>query len=49
MTNPKSTFCEDKEMLDIMKKYYQIQRNLIIQHNFVEDYNRYRAENFSVH
>ena len=52
MTNLKNTFYEDKEMRDIMKKYYQIKRNLIIQHNFIkflEDYNRYRAEIFSVY
>ena len=30
MTNLKNTFYEDKEMQDIMKKYYQIKRNLII-------------------
>ena len=35
-----------------MNEYYQIKRNLVIYHNFVnflEDGNRYRAENFSVH
>ena len=51
MTNIKNTFYVDKEMQDIMKKYYQIKRNLVIYHNFVnflEDYNRYRAEIFSV-
>ena len=34
------------------KKFYQIKRNLIFQHNFtnfLEDYNRYGAENFNVH
>ena len=31
----KNTFYEDKEMQDIMKKYYQIQRNIIIYQNFV--------------
>ena len=35
-------------MLDFMKKYYQIKRNLIIQHNFLQDYNRYKAEIFRV-
>ena len=42
----------DKKIQDIMKKYYQIKRTLIIQHNFtnfIEDYNRYRAESFNVH
>ena len=29
-TNLKNTFYEDKEMQDIMKKYYQIKTNLII-------------------
>ena len=29
MLNLKSTFYEDKETQDIMKKFYQIQRNLI--------------------
>ena len=29
-TNLKSTFYEDKEMQDFMKKYYEIKRNLII-------------------
>ena len=32
--------------------YYQLNRNLIIYHNFtnfLEDYNRYRTESFSVH
>ena len=28
-TNLKITFYEDKEMRDMMKKYYQIKRNLI--------------------
>ena len=28
-TNVKSTFYQDKEIQDIMKKYYQIKRNLI--------------------
>ena len=39
-------------MQDIMKEYYQIKRNLVIYHkfvNFLEDHNRYRAEIFSVH
>ena len=30
MTNLKNTFYVDKEMQDIMKKFYQIKRNLII-------------------
>ena len=30
MTNLKSTFYEDIEIQDNMKKYYQIKRNLII-------------------
>ena len=29
-TNRKNIFYEDKEIQDIMKKYYQIKRNLII-------------------
>ena len=29
-TNLRNTFYEDKEIQDIMKKYYQIKRNLII-------------------
>ena len=29
-TNLKNTFYEDKEILDIMKEFYQIKRNLII-------------------
>ena len=37
-------YYEDKEMQDIMNEYYQIKRNL----NFLEEYNRYRAEIFSV-
>ena len=39
-------------MQDIMKKYYQIKRNLIISHdftNFIEDYNRYEAEFINIH
>ena len=39
-------------MRDIMKKYYQIKRNLVILHNFIsffEDFKRYRAESFSVY
>ena len=42
----------DKKIQDIMKKYYQIKRTLIFQHNFtnfIEDYNRYRAEIFNIH
>ena len=35
MTNLKNTFYEDKEMLDNMKEFYQIKRNLIIQHNHI--------------
>ena len=34
-TNLRSLYYEDKEMQDIMKKYYQIKRNLVIYHNFV--------------
>ena len=52
MTNLKSTFYVDKEMQDIMKKFYQIKRNLMIKHsflNFLEDGNRYGAEIFSVY
>ena len=30
MTNLKDTFYVDKEIQDIMKKYYQIKKNLII-------------------
>ena len=48
MTNLKNTFYVDILIRDIMKKYHQIKRNLIIQHNFLEDYNRYRAEILSV-
>ena len=48
-TNLKNTFYEEKEIQDIMKKYYQIKLNLIIFVNFLQEYNRYRAENFSVH
>ena len=33
-TNLKNTFYEEKEMQDIMKKHYQINRNLITYHNF---------------
>ena len=35
-----------------MKKYYEIKKNLIIQHNFtnfLEDCKRYGAENFNKH
>ena len=41
MTNLKNIFNVDKEMLDIMKKFYQIKRNLVIpfllliQHNCI--------------
>ena len=35
MTNLKSTFYVDKEMQDITKKYYQIKRNLILQHKCI--------------
>ena len=35
MTNLKNTFYEDKQMQDIMKKDYQIKRNLIISHDFI--------------
>ena len=31
-----------------MKKYYQIKRNFIIKRKFLEDYNRYKVEIFSV-
>ena len=31
----KNTFYEDKQIQDIMKKYYQIKRNVISYHNFV--------------
>ena len=51
-TNLKNTFYVDKEIQDSMKEFYQIKRNLIIQHNFtnfLEDYNRYRAEIFRVY
>ena len=34
-TNLKNISYEDIEIQDIMKKYYQIKRNLIIYHNFV--------------
>ena len=33
--NLKSMYYEDKEIQDIMKKYYQIKRNLIISHDFI--------------
>ena len=50
-TNLKNTFYVDREIQDIMKKYYQIKRNLKKHNitNFLEDYNRYGAENFNVH
>ena len=31
----KKIFYEDKEMQDIMKKYYQIKRNLVILHDLI--------------
>ena len=34
-TNLKNIFYVDKEMPDIMKNYYQIQRNLVILHDFI--------------
>ena len=34
-TNLKNTFYEEKEIQDIMKEFYQIKRNLIIQHKFI--------------
>ena len=43
MTNLKNIFYEDKKIPDIMKKYYQIKRNLKFQHiftNLLEDYTR---------
>ena len=33
MTNLRYIFYEEKEIQDIMKKYYQMKRNLIIYHN----------------
>ena len=33
--NLKKTFYEDKEMLDNIKEFYQIKRNLTIQHNHI--------------
>ena len=38
--NLKSLYYEDKEMQDIMKKYYQIKRNLIISILFLFQHNR---------
>ena len=35
MTNLKSIFYVDKEIQDIMKEFYQIKRNQIIQHNCI--------------
>ena len=35
MINLKNTFYEDIEIQDIMKKYYQIKRNLVISHDFI--------------
>ena len=39
MTNLKSLYYEDKEMRDIMKKYYQIKRNLLISILFLIQHN----------
>ena len=39
MTNLENTFYEDKEMQDIMKKYYQIKSNLIISTLFLNQHN----------
>ena len=49
MTNLKNTFYEDKEMQDIMKKYYQKKKKYYNFINFLEDYNICRDEIFSVH
>ena len=35
MANLKIIFYGDKEIQDIMKKFYLIKRNLLIKHNFV--------------
>ena len=35
MTNLRNTFYEDKQMQEIMKKYYQIKRNLITSLNYI--------------
>ena len=51
-TNLKSTSYEDNEKQDIMKEFYQIKRNLIINPifiNFLEGGNRYGAEIFRVY
>ena len=54
--NPKKyIFYVDQEMQDIMKEFCLIKRNLIISTtdtdcvNFLENSNRYGAENFNVH
>ena len=39
MINLRNTFYEEKEMQDIMKKYYQIKRNLIFSILFLIQYN----------
>ena len=55
-TNLKNTFYEDKKMQDIMIEFYQIKRNHSFITwcnktdfvNFLEEYNRYGSEIFSV-
>ena len=49
MTNLKNKFCEDIEIQAIMKKYYQIKRNLIILSIFSKKIKKNRAEVFNVH
>ena len=39
MTNLKSLYYEEKELQDIIKKYYQIKRNLIISFLFLIQHN----------
>ena len=51
-TNLKNTFYEDEEIQKIIKDFYQIKKSLTNYHNFtifLEDYNRYGAENFNVY
>ena len=51
-TNLKDSFYEDKEIQNIMNENYQIKRNLIIQHKFVdflENGKKYNGDFFSVY
>ena len=51
MINLKNTLYVGKETLDIMNEFYLTKRNLYITGfvNFVEVYNRHKAEIFKVH